>query len=116
MNKKTVVATGFFAVIILAAGMLFAAASFTGTWSTAWGPLTMTQTEDKVVGSYGGSAPGRLNGIVKDNKLFYNWIGNNGEKGRGVFYLSADGNSFTGTWGSGASATSGGAWNGKRIK
>jgi hypothetical protein len=115
MYRKEVVAAGLFAAIILTAGMLLAAVDYTGTWSTEWGPLTMTQTDNKVSGDYGGSYPGTLKGVVKGNTLIYAWYNKNGDKGRGVFRISADGNSFTGTWGRRNSTTDGGPWNGKRV-
>lgn len=116
MKKGEVITISAFTSIILSAGLLFAAAGFTGTWNTAWGPVEMRQTGAKVVGTYAGKFPGRLEGAVEGRTLAFEWIGDNGERGRGAFVLSDDGNSFTGTWGSGASTTNGGPWNGTRVK
>lgn len=115
MKKGLHVAVLSLAAVITAAGVVLAAASFTGTWNTAWGPIKMTQTGDQVMGVYGGRFPGRLFGTVSGNRFEFQWIGDNGEKGRGVFVLAPDGNSFTGTWGSGESASNGGEWNGTRV-
>ena len=116
MKKRTVVAISVFACVILSAGLLLAEASFTGTWNTAWGPVELTQTGSKVEGTYGGKFPGRLHGAVRGSKLTFEWIGDNGERGKGVFVLSDDGAGFVGTWGSGASDSNGGPWNGTRVK
>lgn len=116
MKKKAIIATGVIATIILTVGLVLAAGNFTGTWSTGWGPVNMTQVGNRVSGNYGGSAPGKLNGLVKGNKLYFSWIGDNGGKGRGIFVYGANGNSFTGTWGNGTSYNNGGAWNGSRIR
>lgn len=116
MKKSAVITISVMASIILSAGLLFAAGSFTGNWNTAWGPVKMTQTGTKVVGTYGGKFPGRLQGSVNGRKLTFEWIGDNGEQGRGAFVLSDDGNSFVGTWGSGTSDSNGGAWNGTRVR
>ena len=78
------------------------AKNFGGTWNTAWGRVTLTQTGSSVSGQVDGSAAS------------ITWTQTNGESGKAKFTLSADGDSFTGTWGSGASSTNGAAWNGKR--
>lgn len=91
-----------------------AAKNFTGTWSTAWGRVTLTQSGGTLTGDYSGQFTGRLSGDVAGNLATLTWNQTNGENGKAKFTLSADGDSFTGTWGSGSSATNGGAWNGKR--
>jgi hypothetical protein len=116
MKKRTAITISVFACIILSTGLLVAAAGFTGTWNTAWGPVKMTQTGAKVEGTYGGTFPGRLKGTVSGSRLAFEWIGDNGEQGRGIFILADDGNSFVGTWGSGVSDSDGGPWNGTRVK
>lgn len=91
-----------------------AAASFAGSWDTAWGKVTLTQTGGAVAGQYVGQFTGNVSGQVEGNVATLTWTQTNGENGRAKFTLSADGQRFTGTWGSGASATNGGPWNGKR--
>ncbi|MBW2529219.1 MAG: hypothetical protein JRI23_33895 [Deltaproteobacteria bacterium] len=88
--------------------------SFTGTWTTGWGPVTLTQQGDKLTGSYSGQFRGTLSGTVDGNVADLAWVQTNGERGRAKFTLSADGNSFTGTWGAYSSSAGGGSWNGKR--
>jgi len=90
------------------------AKNFGGTWNTAWGRVTLTQTGSSVSGSYSGQYTGNLDGQVDGSAASITWTQTNGESGKAKFKLSADGDSFTGTWGSGASSTNGGAWNGKR--
>lgn len=116
MKKSAFIVISVFASVVLSAGLLLAEASFTGTWNTAWGPVEMKQTGARVEGTYGGKFPGRLQGSVEGRKLSFEWIGDNGEQGKGVFVLSDDGTSFVGTWGSGASDSNGGPWNGARVK
>jgi len=89
-------------------------ASFTGTWRTPWGPVTMVQTGERVSGSYSGSFTGSLEGTAKDGVAEVSWTQANGEHGRARFAIAGDGKSFNGTWGSNASATDGGPWNGTR--
>lgn len=91
-------------------------ASFTGTWKTPWGPVKLVQTGKRLSGSYTGSFTGTLEGTVEDGVANVSWTQTNGEHGRARFTLSSDGNSFKGTWGSNASASNGGPWNGERKK
>jgi hypothetical protein len=90
------------------------ARTFSGTWKTAWGPVTLVQVGNKVTGSYAGRFSGRIEGEYDGSSLRLAWIQTNGERGKAVFVLSPEGERFSGTWGSGASATNGGAWNGTR--
>lgn len=90
------------------------AQSFTGNWSTAWGPVSLTQNGDSISGNYSGKFTGVLNGTAKDGVADITWKQTNGEHGKARFTLASDGNSFKGTWGSGASFTNGGKWNGTR--
>ena len=91
--------------------------NFTGDWETAWGPVSLVQKGNEVLGTYAGDLfPGKLSGVVKGNVLSFTWTGDNNEVGKGVFILSADGQSFKGTWGGGGSETDGGQWNGTRVE
>lgn len=96
-------------------GEVVVAQSFTGKWRTAWGPVELVQDGAKLSGSYSGKFRGTLTGKVTGPDADVVWKQTNGERGKAHFTLSDDGNSFTGTWGSGSSHTNGGAWNGKRI-
>jgi hypothetical protein len=87
--------------------------SFTGRYNTNWGPVVLTQSGQDVTGSYTGKFSGSISGTVKDRTLHFSWQGN-GESGRGIFALSADGRTLTGTWGKNESATSGRNWSGVR--
>jgi len=90
--------------------------TFSGTWTTAWGRLTLTQTGGAISGDYAGQFTGKVAGSVEGNVATLTWTQTNGETGKCKFTLAADGESFTGTWGSGASTANGGPWNGKRKK
>lgn len=90
------------------------AKSFTGSWDTAWGKVTLVQSGSAVTGDYSGQFKGKLAGDAEGNVATLTWTQTNGETGKAKFTLSADGESFAGTWGSGASASNGGVWNGKR--
>lgn len=102
-------------VFALSASSLLADdSSFIGTWNTNWGLLIIKQGEEKLTGKYSGKFSGTIEGTVKEGKLHYKWVQPNGEWGSGVFTVSEDGNTLTGTWGGANSETNGGAWNGKR--
>lgn len=88
--------------------------NFTGSWKTGWGPVVLAQEGTKLSGSYSGKFRGTLKGAVDGNEADVTWTQTNGEHGKALFTLSADGSSFKGTWGSGSSHTNGGSWNGTR--
>jgi len=90
-------------------------ASFTGTWSTNWGPLEMTQKGSRVMGHYTGQFKGIIDGVVSGNRLDFTWSQPNGEYGRGYFVMSDDGNSLDGMWGMNDSDSDGGTWTGTRA-
>lgn len=90
--------------------------AFSGTYQMDNGTMVLVQVGDKVTGTYTGEETGTIEGTVKDGKLSYEWKQPNGEAGRGVFTLSADGKEISGTWGNGQSETDGGTWKGKKIK
>src|SRR5262249_31191283 len=78
--------------------------------------------DDEIIGTYrlpgktGPAAVATLRGPADgSNRLEIHWKEYGNSTGNGVFVLSADGKTFRGTWGYGASATDGGAWVGERI-
>lgn len=96
------------------------AVSWTGTFQGT-GTVSFVEADDKVMGIYRwsdgafGVIQGPANGT---NRLDFEWTErrrNLSTKGRGTFWLTADGTSFTGTWGSGYSNNSGGSWSGQRT-
>lgn len=89
-----------------------AAASYAGTWESTFSKMSLTQSGNRVTGTYE-HADGRIEGVVSGNELRGSWQQSNA-KGQFVFRLSADGNSFDGTWGYDAAST-GGGWKGTRI-
>jgi hypothetical protein len=70
--------------------------TFTGTWDTTFGPVTMIQKGRQVTGSYD-DGQARLQGTVKDGRLIFNYQ-EPGEGGEGDFKLSPDGRTITGKW------------------
>jgi hypothetical protein len=87
--------------------------SFIGTWITNWGPLTIQQDGDKVVGIFRGKFTGTIEGKVVDGRLEYTWKQTNGQWGSGVFRLTDGGQWIKGTWGA-ENSKEGGQWTGKR--
>lgn len=89
-----------------------------GAWETTWAGgqalLDLTQKGAAVTGTYSGTNQGRVKGTIAGNVLTGNWTGTANDSGGLVLKFSADGKSFTGTWGMGASKTDGGPWAGTR--
>lgn len=95
------------------------AAPFSGSWDTEWGggraALELTQIDAEVTGTYTGTNVGKVAGRIAGRVLTGNWAGPApGEQGGFVLHFSADGKSFTGTWGMGSSRNNGGPWVGTR--
>jgi hypothetical protein len=95
-----------------------AAGNFSGQWNTDYGPMSLIQNGNSVTGTYQNiflNVTGTIAGLVSGSVLNANWSDSSGS-GSLAFTLSADGNSFTGSWkrltGSG---DSGGNWNGTRA-
>ncbi len=93
-----------------------------GGWSSDFGTITFQQQGNQVSGAYaytnsGAQVQGRISGTITGNRLDFAWEESPGGagSGHGSFLMSADGASFTGSWGQGDSTTSGGKWNGKRL-
>jgi len=88
--------------------------SFSGTWKTRWGRMVLTQNGSKVTGTYG--SKGRIQGTIRDGRLYFKWTEGPRSWGKGYFKLSTNGKKFTGRWGRRNSRTSGGSWYGNRIE
>ena len=76
--------------------------SFTGTFETDWGTLSMVQTGDKVTGQYPHDK-GKIDGTVADGVLYGYWYEDPSyappdDAGQIVFVMNADGKNFTGWW------------------
>jgi hypothetical protein len=89
-----------------------------GVWDTTWGGgravLELVQAGAAVTGSYSGTNQGKVKGTLSGDVLTGNWRGAANDGGGFMLRFSADGMSFTGTWGIGSSRTDGGAWVGAR--
>ena len=117
------VVLALFASMLMLAGAAHAqgapaAAKVDGAWDTTWGGgqamLDLRQKGTAVTGIYSGSNDGRVKGTIAGNVVTGSWLGAANDSGGFVLKFSADGKSFTGTWGMGASKTDGGPWEGKR--
>ena len=96
------------------------AGPFAGSWNTRWGGgqqdvLDLVQIGAEVTGTYAGSSQGKVTGRIAGKVLTGNWKGSApNDNGGFVLNFSADGKSFTGTWGTGTSRNNGGPWVGTR--
>gem|GEM_PF-2383022 len=90
--------------------------SWTGTWSTTYNTMRLTQTGTAVTGTYEYNS-GRISGTASGATLSGRWdegVETSGGDGGFSWTMSADCKSFSGTWGSG-SASTGSAWTGTRV-
>jgi hypothetical protein len=96
--------------------------SFTGTWKTDWGLMTLTQSGSRVTGTYEHDS-GRITGIVQDSVIRGTWseapsYAPPDDAGDVILTISSDCKSFTGNWrygttgAYGSSATWSGGWSG----
>lgn len=97
--------------------------SFTGTWDSEWGEMTLTQRGTYVAGAYTrfNGVKGTINGKLEGNLLRFSWEekgdltkGQLTRRGRGFFNLSRDGKKLRGRWGYDNSMVDGGTWQAKR--
>jgi hypothetical protein len=93
--------------------------SWTGNWNTYFGNMTLTQTGNKVVGTYEADS-GRINGTVIGNRLMGTWseapdYTPPGHAGNIEFNLSDNCNSFSGRWKYGTEGNWSTNWLGTRI-
>lgn len=84
-----------------------------GVYNTDFNELTLTQTGNKVTGTYK-HANGRIEGTINGRTLTGWWYQSNG-KGRMVFDFNSDYSGFTGKW-SYNDAQPSAKWDGTRIK
>jgi hypothetical protein len=84
-------------------GALDVSGNYTGTW----GATTLQQDGSHVSGRYAYRG-GQIDGTLVDHTLTFTWTEDDGT-GTGVFAIANDGAMY-GTWGTGDSASNGGAW------
>jgi hypothetical protein len=99
-------------------GLQTGCTSWTGTWSTDFGTMQLSQTGGTVTGSYETNA-GRIIGVVSGNTLNGTWSEQTtyqppDHAGDFRFTLSPDGSSFTGGWRYGSSGGFS-SWGGART-
>lgn len=78
-------------------GSAAAAISFTGNYTTTYGAMRLTQTGNRVTGSYSYTDGSSLTGTVSGNTMTFTYT-EPAASGEGKFILAEDGNSFTGRW------------------
>ena len=83
-----------------------------GTYTTDFNEMTITQNGNKVTGTYK-HQNGRVEGTLSGHTLTGFWFQDNG-KGKMIFEFNSDYTAFTGKWGYNE-ATPSGKWNGTRI-
>jgi len=85
-------------ILLCFANTVRAKETYTGTWETTYGVMTLKQTGVRVEGTYlsDGSAC-TIEGQVEKKRLMFRYEEAD-EKGEGWFELSADGRSFDGKW------------------
>lgn len=96
-------------------------ASFTGTWSSNWGTMTLKAEGLSVTGQYTHDA-GRISAVLSADGRTMTGTWSEApsyspptDAGRMTFSLSADGRSLTGQWGYGDNLT-GGGWTGTKLQ
>ena len=108
-------------------GAMPAGVTWTGQWSTTFGPLKLQQGNTgvegaDVVGVYsytikGSGVSGVVAGVMNGNELKIVWVEERSSGkyvGKGRYIMLPNGRAFQGTWGSDSSFTNGGGWNGSR--
>jgi hypothetical protein len=89
--------------------------SFTGDWSTSYGPMILVQSGSEVTGTYDYNGKySTVAGTMSGNVLTGTWT-EPGRDGDFQFVLSADGKSFSGKWRYRGSSDWTGTWTGTRT-
>ena len=81
-----------------------------GIYDSNWGEVALRQDGLHVTGTYICCGGGNLDGHLAGNHIFYRWQSGGGS-GHGEWTVDMNPHHIAGTWGNGASATDGGAWN-----
>ncbi len=94
--------------------------SWTGHWSTTYGPMQLVQVGGLVSGSYTYSSPaviGHVSGSVEGTTLRVRWVEGPGGAGVGDawFILSSDARSFVGSWVKEGDSSPPNPWTGFRV-
>jgi len=93
--------------------------SFTGSWNSSFGVVTLFQKGDKVAGSYTHDK-GKIAGTVNNNVFTGTWAESPSylppkDSGEVEFTLSSDGKTWSGKWRYGSSGAWKTDWTGTRI-
>jgi hypothetical protein len=92
---------------------------WSGTWSTNWGTMILSQSGNQVSGTYTHDS-GIIVGTISGDVLYGTWseaptYSPPNDAGDVVLTISPDGNSLTGQWRYGSSGSWSGSWSGTRI-
>ena len=102
---------GFFVLFVITARAVAADGAFDGEWRTSFGTVTLKQSENAVIGTYGDAGQFTLKGSVQGKKLIFEY--QEGQTtGDGNWTLDDSGHAFRG--GFKARGGRGGEWNGWR--
>lgn len=71
--------------------------SFTGTWQTTYGEMTLTEQGGKIEGTYAYTSGATISGRREKNRFTFTYQEPHA-KGEGWFELAADGKTFAGEW------------------
>jgi len=90
--------------------------TFSGTWDSNWGQITLTQRGARVSGQYKGFRNGSLSGESKGSLFTFKWTQvENRQHGRGYLQMTPDGMRLEGAWGYGTETSGGGRWWANRV-
>lgn len=96
--------------------------TFSGTWDTNWGQMSLDQRGGSVEGSfrvhgrYKGFRNGSITGTATGNVLLFRWTQvENRQYGRGYLQMSPDRQRLEGRWGYQQDAEGGGRWWATRV-
>jgi hypothetical protein len=84
-----------------------------GIWDTPFGRVRLVQEPDRILGSYEGAGPARIEGRLQGNRFVFRYFEPK-TQGDGWFELANDAASFAGAWRPDG-ATAWGDWPGRRV-
>ena len=113
MYSKRSVVTGITLAVIITTCVGCASKDLSGTWSTNFVALHLTQSGSAISGTYDYEG-GTLEGTIVGDRLDYTWNQTNGKKGRGYFIISDDWKSIAGRYGYNDDDSGAGEWKGTK--
>lgn len=108
MKKIVVMLTVLVFCMVLCQIASMAECPVTGVYQSDWGTVQLTEKGSVVTGRW---VKGTVSGIREGDTIHYTWYEGKIMGGKGVWTVSPDCKTLTGTWGHGDSETGGGYWN-----